>query len=121
MNNIIVSGRLTADPTIRTGSSGKAVCAFHVAVDRKSKEKLTDFFPCVAFDKTGENIDRFFGKGSRIICRGAMQCDIVEKNGEKRAYWKMVVNEFDFCDSKQNEPKAEEPKIDEPQDDDFPF
>lgn len=111
MNNIVIMGRLCADPEIRTSTSGKTVCSLMVAVDRKNKEKETDFFPCVAFDKTADNIERFFSKGNRILLRGSMQSRKFEKDGKPQINWKMVVNEFDFVESRDaaKEPAAKEP------------
>ena len=120
MNNIILMGRLTSDPEIKTSTSGKTFATFTLAVDRKAKEKKTDFFPCVAFDKTADNIERFFSKGNRILIRGSMQSDQYEKDGKKYPSWKLVVSEFDFTESKDTKPETPSAPADMP-DDDFPF
>ena len=58
MNKIIIKGRLTRDPEMKTGASGVEFCKFSVAVDRrvskdKMKERQADFFDCTAFGNTG--------------------------------------------------------------------
>lgn len=129
MNSIITMGRLTAAPEVRTSQSGKAVASFTVAVDRRTKDKQTDFFRCVAFDKTADNIERFFNKGDKILLRGSMQMDQYEKDGKKLTSWTMVVNEFDFVESRDTQPKLKQKAADTPNPsiedmmgtDDFPF
>ena len=119
MNNLVIMGRLCGDPQLRTSESGKTVWSMIVAVDRKNKDKEADFFPCVAFDKTADNIARFFHKGNRILLRGSMQSRKFEKDGKPQINWKMTVNEFDFCEAKAAVTEAA--AADPAEDDDFPF
>ena len=112
MNTVILMGRLTKDPEVRytTGTEPMAIASFGIAVDRKGKEKVTDFFNCVAFKKTAENIEKFFRKGNKILVTGAVQNDkYTNKDGKEVTTTKIVVNEFDFVESKseKTEPKAD--------------
>ena len=105
MNFIAVKGRLTRDPEIRRTNTGKAVCSFSIACDRDREH--TDFFECVAWENTAENIAKFFGKGRAIIVMGRLQTrDWTDKDGRKRKAVEILVREFDFADSK---PKEENP------------
>ena len=77
MNRIIIKGRLTRDPEMKTGASGIEFCKFTVAVDRKMskekmKEKQADFFDCTAFGKTGAAIGTFLKKGREIALEGRL-------------------------------------------------
>ena len=61
LNHIVIMGRLTRDPELRRTGSGKAVASFTVAVDRafsQGDQKETDFIDCVAWQKTGEFVDK---------------------------------------------------------------
>ena len=61
MNVVILMGRLTADPELRTTNNGVSVTSFSVAVDRDySKEKQTDFINCVAWRNSAEFISKYF-------------------------------------------------------------
>lgn len=105
MNKIIIKGRLTRDPELKTGASGAEFCKFTVAVDRrlaKDKEKEADFFDCTAFGKTGAAISQYMNKGREILVEGRMESSHVEKDGQKRTYWGVMVDTFEFCGSKQD-------------------
>lgn len=77
MNKVIIIGRLTADPELRTSQNGTASCRFNVAVNRKFKnqngEYDADFISCVAFKQTAEFISRYFSKGKMIALEGTLR------------------------------------------------
>lgn len=117
MNTIIIIGRLTKDPEIRTTNSGKNVTTFSVAVRRNNDS--SDFFNCVAFGKTAEFVEKYFHKGNMIAVEGAMHSEQYEKDGKKQTVWKLSANNVSFCESKPAE--KETAYVDELPDDDFPF
>ena len=130
MNNITISGRLTADPELKVTTNGKNVCSFTVAV-RRDKE-TTDFIPCTAWNKTAENISRYFIKGSMIEVAGSLQTRNYEaKDKSKRTAFYVLVDKFGFLESKAeksngessaNNPYTEPPQFEEIGDDeDLPF
>ena len=105
MNCIIIKGRLTRDPELKTGASGAEFCKFTVAVDRrrsKDKEKQTDFFDCTAFGQTGVAINQYMKKGREILVVGRMESNKTEKDGQKRIFWSVSVESFEFCGSRQD-------------------
>ena len=114
MNKIIIKGRLTRDPDLKTGSNGIEFCKFTVAVDRrkqKDKEKITDFFDCTAFGQTGAAVNKYLGKGREILIEGRMESNKTEKDGQKRTYWGVTVDTFEFCGNKGDAPaSAAEPE-----------
>ena len=65
-------------------------------------------FPFNGHGESGENkddplffLEKFFSKGSQIIVSGRMQSDTVKgDDGKNHKYWKLIGNDFDFCDSK---------------------
>ena len=106
MNKTILSGRTTAEPTLKYSAAGKAVCSFTLAVKRNFKnaagEYDSDFINCVAFGKTGELIANYVGKGVVLPVSGRIQVSNYEKDGVK--HWKtdVIVDEFDFPEKKQS-------------------
>lgn len=104
MNKVILIGRITKDIEVKNTSNGNTFCRFTVAVDRKFKDasgnKQTDFINCVAWRKTAELIGTYFKKGSRIAVVGALQTGSYEKDGQKVNTVDVVVDEFDFVDSR---------------------
>lgn len=105
INNITLQGRLTADPELRTTTSGKNVASFTIAVDRgyakPGEEKQTDFINIVAWQQTADFICRYFKKGSMIALIGSLQTRSYEdKGGNKRKAFEVVAREVSFCGGK---------------------
>lgn len=78
MNKVILIGRLTADPELRTSQSGVASCRFTVAIDRKyadknSGERQSDFITCVAWRQTAEFVAKWFTRGKLIAVEGSLR------------------------------------------------
>ena len=114
MNNVILMGRLTRDPDTRytTGENQMAVARFNLAVDRRGKDKGTDFINCVAFGKTGETVDKYLTKGTKIALSGRIQTGSYKDKDGKTVYTTdVVVNEFEFCERKAATEPKEEPKM----------
>ena len=105
MNKIIIKGRLVRDPELKTAGNGMELCKFTVAVERrrqKDKEQQADFFDCTAFGNTGVAISKYFTKGREILLDGRMESNKTEKDGVKRTYWGVTVDNFEFCGSKSD-------------------
>ena len=101
MNKFLGIGRLVADVELRSTNSGKSVCAFTVAINRRGKDAGTDWVDCVAWEKTAEFISKHFNKGQQIAITGRLQTrNYEDKNGGKRKAVEVVVEEVDFCGSK---------------------
>lgn len=105
MNQIVIKGRLTRSPELKTiqGKNGDmSVCSFSVAVNRRFGEEA-DFFDCQAWGKTGEFVNKFFNKGQEILICGEMQCHPYEnKDGQKRYPWRLNASQIEFCGSKKD-------------------
>lgn len=102
MNNIQLLGRITKDLELKTTTSGKSVCSFDIAVTRKFNKEITDFIPCVAWDKTCETMCKFVKKGQLIAIDGSLYTRKYEdKNGNNRTAYEVNVNNFYFAESKK--------------------
>ena len=102
MNRVILIGRLTKDPEIRT-SGNYTIASFSLAVDRKFKrdgEPETDFFNCTAFNKTAEFVEKYCKKGTKMVVEGRIQNDNYEKDGVKHYGVKIMVDSLEFAESK---------------------
>ena len=100
MNIIILTGRLTRDPELKFGQSGKAYSRFTLAVDRPMQKGEADFINCVAFGKTAELIGEYLRKGRKAGVTGRLQMGRYEVNGEKRTSYDVVVDNIEFLESK---------------------
>lgn len=105
MNKVILMGRLTRDPEVRYGgSSNMAIAKFSIAVDRRFKrdgEPTADFFNCTAFGKTGEFIEKYFHKGTKVVIDGELRNDnYTNKEGQKVYGMNIIANSVEFAESK---------------------
>ncbi len=116
MNSLIIKGRLTRSPELKTiqGSKGETnVCNISVAVNRRFGEE-TDFFDCQAWGKTAEFINKFFVKGQEILVSGEMQCHPYENKEGKKVYsWRVKADQVEFCGSKKDNAVSGESNIPE--------
>lgn len=104
MNKWIGSGRLTADPEIRTTQEGMTIAKFDIATDRRFKREETDFFKVVAFKSTAEFASKFLKKGTKIMIVGSLQNDnYTKKDGTKVYGMQIIADEIEFAESKKAE------------------
>ena len=106
LNVVVIMGRLTATPELRTTNSGISVTSFSVAVNRnysKDGNNQTDFINCVAWRNNAEFITKYFGKGQMIAIRGSLQqSSYTDKDGNNRTAFEVVANNVQFVESKRD-------------------
>lgn len=119
-NKIILMGRLTKDPELKTTQSGVTMCRFSIAVDRaysKGQEKQTDFFDITAWRQTAEFVSKYFTKGKCILIEGKLQNNnYTDQNGVKQYRNAIIADNVAFCGDKsgsqqngQQAPPAQQP------------
>lgn len=106
-NLVVLTGRLTADPELKTTPSGVSVTSFSIAVNRNYKqgeEQKTDFINIVAWRSTAEFICRYFKKGTLIGIEGSIQTrKYQDNNGNNRYVFEVVANNVQFVESKREQ------------------
>lgn len=109
MNKVVLCGRLTKDVDLRQ-SGETAIARFNVACDKKGEG--ADFPSCVAFNKTAETISQYLRKGNKILIDGHLQTGSYEdKNGNKVYTTDVIVDRFEFVESKSEQPKSVEATV----------
>lgn len=102
MNSVNLIGRLVKDIEMKSTSTGKSVCNFSIAVQRDKEN--ADFIPCTAWEATAVNIGKYFHKGDLIGITGVLSTRTYEdSNGQNRFVMEVLVNRFDFINSKKTE------------------
>ena len=104
-NKGLISGRLTADPELKTTPSGVSVTTITVAVNRqkqKDKEQETDFINCVLWRQKAEFVSQWFKKGDWIFVEGAITVRSYDKDGSKRYVTELVATDARFVGSKKD-------------------
>ena len=106
MNLVVLNGRLTRDPELKFGQSGKAYSRFSIAVDRPfqssadKNSQTADFINCVAFGKTAEFIGEYFRKGRKILLNGRLQMSQYESEGKKITTYVVIADSVEFGETK---------------------
>ena len=105
INNVVLVGRITADPVVRKTQSGKSVTSFTLAVDRRfSKEgdEQADFIRCTAWEKTADFIQTYIRKGALLGIEGRIQTGSYDDEQGKKVYTTDII-----CNSIQSLQKIE--------------
>lgn len=120
MNKVILMGRLTRDPEIRytQASEPLAIARYTLAVDRRfqrkdnsGNEQNADFISCIAFGKNAEFAEKYLKQGTKIAITGRIQTgSYTNKDGNKVYTTDVVVEEQEFCESRQGGNTQDSPK-----------
>lgn len=105
INQVILMGRLTRDPEVRTTSTGKTIASFSIAVDRGGQEDAADFFDVTAWEKLGELVNQYLSKGRRCLVQGRLRQDSWDdkETGKKRSKVEVVATDVTFLDGPAGE------------------
>lgn len=118
LNKVLLIGNLTRDPEVRVMTNGRPVCNFGLALNRSYKDsegnrkEEATFVDVECFGPRAEAVGRFFTKGRAIFVEGRLKLDQWEsKEGEKRSALRVVLDNFEFVDSKQDSSGSDRPPV----------
>ena len=101
LNKAMIVGNLTRDPELRTTPSGKSVCSFGVATNRRWKDQdgnpkeEVEFHDVVSWGKQAEIISQFLKKGNKAYIEGRLQTRSWEgQDGVKRQRTEIITENF---------------------------
>ncbi len=105
MNKVLLVGRLTRDPELRTTQSGIAVARFTIAVNQnftnRNGERGTDFINCVVWERQAANIAKYCHKGSLVSAEGRITTRSYDaQDGTKRYVTEVTCENVNFLSSK---------------------
>jgi single-strand DNA-binding protein len=112
MNKVLLVGRLTRDPELRTLPSGKHVTTFSVATNEyrgANAGERTEYHAIVAWDRLAEICGQFLGKGQLVDLEGRLQTRQWDDDAGKR-HWKteVVVNSLEMLSGRGKKEYAKE-------------
>jgi single-strand DNA-binding protein len=79
INRVVLVGRLTRDPELRSLPSGVSVCGLRIACSSSRKDAEGDyherpnFFDVSVYGGSAENVSRYMRKGSRVAIDGRLE------------------------------------------------
>ena len=101
MNSVTITGRLAAQPEVKTTSTGKSVCSFRLAVNRPRVKDKTDWIPCTAWNQSAEYLSKYASKGNRIGVSGVLTSrEYEDKDGNKRTAYEVLTDSVEILESR---------------------
>lgn len=105
INRVVLTGRLTRNPELKTTQNGLSVASFTIAVNRQfidsNGNREADFINCVIWKKSAENLCKYTHKGSLIGIDGRLQTRSYDNNnGQKVFVTEVVVDSFSLLEPK---------------------
>ena len=97
MNKCIMLGNITRDAERVSNDMVKTTIAVN---DKRGGDTL--FIECVFFGKTGEILEKYTNKGSKILIEGKLRLSTWERDGEKRQKYSITVNNLTLMPSNNN-------------------
>ena len=106
MNKLTIIGNLTRDPELRTTTSGKNVCDFTVAVNRRRQQEgqpEADYFRVTVWNERAELCAKYLAKGRKVCVVGAVSVRTYTGNdGTTRASLEVTeVSEVEFLSPRE--------------------
>lgn len=116
VNNVVLVGRLTDNPTVSSIENGKQVTTINVAVTRNFKNSdgvyETDFIRCVLWNGIASNTSEYCKSGDVIGIKGRLQTSSYEDENQKKHYITEVVAErVTFLSSNKAKPEVKDEEI----------
>jgi single-strand DNA-binding protein len=115
LNKVFLIGNLTRDPEVRVFANGGKVAKFGFAVNNRRKNQQTGqwenepvFLEVEAFNrgdfgKKADLVEQYLQKGRQIFIEGHLRFDQwTSQDGQKRSQLKIVLDDLQFLDSKQD-------------------
>ena len=103
MNNVVLVGRLTRDPELRTTPNGIATCQISLAVNglpNQNGERTTDFINVQVWRRQAENVAKYCTKGSQVGVTGRIHSRSYDaQDGSKRYVTEVVADNVTFLGS----------------------
>ena len=103
MNNISITGRITATPELKTTPNGVSVCSFNLAVKRPHTKDVTDFIPCQLWRQGAEYLTKYGAKGNMVAVTGALTTrKWQDQNGNNRINYEVLCDSVELLESRQS-------------------
>lgn len=137
-NKVLLMGNLTRDVELKQTAGNQSVAEIGLAVNRRFKDRdgndreETTFVDCEAWGRTAEVMAQYLSKGRPVFIEGRLKLDSwQDQSGNKRSKMRVVIEGFQFVDSKggggnsgggrPSAPQREPAATSSSSDDDIPF
>lgn len=107
INHVQLIGNLGKDPETRFTPTGRKVCNFTLAVNRRGADEA-DWFLVEAWERLGEVCQQYLTKGRLVYVEGRLRTDRWnDDKGETHYVTKVVARQMQMLDRKPDEQEVE--------------
>ena len=109
MNHIVLIGNIVREPELRTTPTGKQVCSFDIACNRRRHvegQPDADYFRCNAWNGLADICGKYLSKGKKVAVKGSISLSKREKDGKFYASMEVFADDVEFLSPKE-EPKTD--------------
>lgn len=109
MNKATIIGNLTGNPESRVTQTGKEVCTFTIAVNRRGTDGA-DFFRVSAWGDLGKNCAQYLEKGKKACVVGPVSARAyTNSKGEAAASLEIMAQDVEFLTPKHGYTPVNDP------------
>ena len=115
INRVVLVGRLTRDPELRSLPSGTAVCSLRIACNSARRDpdggysERPNYFDVTVYGPAADNVHEYTRRGSRVAVDGRLEWREWENAAqEKRQAVSVVADTVQFLDGAGDRPAGEE-------------
>ena len=112
LNKVLIIGRITADPQLRTTPGGQSVTSFGVATNRVwtdkagAKQEEVEFHNIVVWGRQAETVTQYLMKGSMVLIEGRLRTrGWTDKSGQERKTTEIIAERVQFGPRPQGAPQ----------------
>jgi single-strand DNA-binding protein len=117
VNKVILIGNATADAQLRQATSGKNVCTFRLATNRRvrsasgQESETTQFHQVVCWESLAEIVGKYVTKGKPLYVEGRLEYRAYEEgDGTKHGVAEIIANDVQFLGTKGTGASSEAPE-----------
>ncbi len=114
INRVVLVGRLTREPEVRSLPSGSSVCSLRLACNSSRREpdgtysERPNYFDVSVFGATAENVAQYMHRGSRVGIDGRLEWREWEAaDGSKRQAVSIVADTVQFLEGAGEQAEAD--------------
>ena len=104
INRVVLTGRLTRDPELRSFPSGMSVCSLRLAFNTRKKDQATgewgeksNFIDVSIWGRQGELASQYLSKGRAVALDGRLEWrEFQDSNGNNRQAIEVVADNVEF-------------------------
>ncbi len=99
MKNIVITGRLAADPDVKIVGEGEVKVANFCLVNNDSDKENGEFYEVTCWEKLADFAENYYKKGLRVLVQGTFNNErYKDKDGNNRSAFRITAYKTEFAE-----------------------